>query len=506
VSYGLSCYYKSQAKQLQKESANLPTESSNLLDTTYITRLCNIVLNWQSNVSASHREAYSQAKEKLDECQVTQGRFVSYRPSGAKSGEFIDLDILLTSGNYSKIKKVYDGIFLSVTHFEPSEQAATSLSTFESELHQKLLELRPGNQKSQTEKHEAFQKRLSAFANRSQPKTTVEKPNAIVEIEGKRQADPKEELKRLNKIPSVQKLLSSIQSQLDKKPISTEALVAIGHSQELKEALSDTHYVFNHGQNMRLYTVVLFSKMIKKIFEAYSFDSYTALRHRNPLEDIADEKDIDYFIKELVGGFGLRVSGTNRWIALTDNHFSKQLLSADFLLDNTTRCESAISFFALNEENVAIKDNRDFDRQLLTTIAKEYIEQEDVVKALVDFALNLINPSSKEGNLYTICVPKEEFDESCYFSQPLGKSVEPSRKLACRNHLDGGTEMQIEENLVPPQVRILANKLDPTKNFYLEMHSTASQESLDTLADQMKDGMLAALSGPHVFDAWKKST
>src|SRR5262245_45929400 len=101
-------------------------------------------------------------------------------------------------------------------------------------------------------------------------------------------------------------------------------------------------------------------------------------------------------------------------------------------------------------------------------IINNYIQNQDVANKLYKDLKKIVKKNHFEVNLYSICVPKEKFNESCYFSGPYGHPLKGQEDL--RNKMEA---MQSGEDACGyPQVRILTHKIKPEDGFHVIVHST----------------------------------
>ncbi len=289
-------------------------------------------------------------------------------------------------------------------------------------------------------------------------------------------SDFKQELIRLKSILRIATSLEKVN-----KKFSTRHQVAFGRSIELREKLKDTHYVINHGQNLELMLVNMIARKMKQEFEPHYYESFEPLRHDTALRNI--KEDI-----HTVAWYQNQISRRKT----NDHDLRKELLCGDCVLESTEPGESALDFFA-GSTNVANRDGS-LTFRLLLTIVQDYIPDQRVASKLCSDLANLMNSCPKDGNLYSICVPKEKFDESCYFSHPYGVPLKNQKEL--KGKID---KMQSgEDSIGYPQIRVLTHKIRPEDRYHVIMHLTLSSEQLSIIDDEVSLCIQAVLTAYRV--------
>ncbi|MBA3283904.1 MAG: hypothetical protein H0U27_02435 [Nitrosopumilus sp.] len=333
--------------------------------------------------------------------------------------------------------------------------------------------------------HSRFSRSLNQMKQRTLEKELYSKPIEIMELEKQRLENLDDELNRLNSIPRIEQSLKkvngktklSINHQVAKLSINHQ--VAYGHSLELREQLKDTHYIINHGQNLDLMLVNTVARKLKQEFEPVRHESFEPLRHDTALRHIKeDTHTVDWYQKQISKG------------RYDDHALRKELICGDCVLESTTACESAIDFFA-GRTNVAKIDNPSLTNNLLLTIIYDYIPNREVAGKLCQDLAKLMNQCPPGGNLYSICVPKEKFNESCYFSKGMGTPLKNQDEL--RGKID---EMQSGVDASgDPQIRVLSHKIRVEDGYYVILNSTFEVDQLLKIEDQISLCIQEALTG-----------
>jgi hypothetical protein len=122
---------------------------------------------------------------------------------------------------------------------------------------------------------------------------------------------------------------------------------------------------------------------------------------------------------------------------------------------------------------------------------QDYITDQDIARKLCGDLVNLTSQFPEGGNLYSICIPKEKFNESCYFSKDYGIPMENQELL--RPKID---KMQSgEETGEYPQVRILAHKIRAEDGYLVVCNSSLTDDQLQEIDTKISLCLQAALTG-----------
>jgi hypothetical protein len=151
--------------------------------------------------------------------------------------------------------------------------------------------------------------------------------------------------------------------------------------------------------------------------------------------------------------------------------------------------ESALDFFT-GRTNVAARDTK-LLHNLIITIIQDYIPDQKLAHTLCNDLVTLMQRCPPGGNLYSICIPKEKFEESCYFAKPFGLALHNQKYLR-----DGMDLMQSGvKSLGAPQIRVLAHKVKPEEGFHIVVNSTLSNLQQMKLEEEVDLCIQAALTG-----------
>jgi hypothetical protein len=274
-----------------------------------------------------------------------------------------------------------------------------------------------------------------------------------------------------------------IKSSFDEIPqYHPQVKAALARTWEIQEALSDTHYCLNHGQNLSLVIVEIAMHCLFKKFSTQDTHHLRPLRHPSQLRHA--DKDISWFKRRI-----------SRDPECNDGSFREDLICADIFLKSTAPVESAIDFVA-GQRNVAMMLPR-FRKNLLLDIAENYFSTEKQCKQFTKECLKAAKQLPPGGTFYTIAIPKEKFHKMCYLSESFGTPI--SKKKYTVNHLDrmqagedpcGKNDIPAVTDLLtkrPPQVRVQASKLKSENGVFIFRSSTESDKTLQKIENQVDD-------------------
>lgn len=287
-------------------------------------------------------------------------------------------------------------------------------------------------------------------------------------IEKLRLSDPKEELTRLKSNPSIRTRLENVLSAYEpekKYGLFPSLLHQISYcrSIEVLKAVEDTHIVLNHGQSgSDLLSLNILNRELQNLSESNQLLEFEVkLRHPVSFVDqpICDQThSVDWFKKKLD-------FENVRKYRITDHQYKNDLIACDAYLGSTAQAESAWSFFlAEGSKDHEIKwkiINQIAEKLISDSEKKESFFQKFTkidLEILKSYSINRTSDSYKRsGNLYSILIPKEDFDSVGYLAMPLGIPAEltqPAETLL--------GELQNDESAGrydPIQIRVVANKI-----------------------------------------------
>lgn len=455
-----------------------------------------------------------------------QPTLISYRSPSDKFSHFLNIEDLFNCQDYREIKKKYIHIFNSCTAYDPN--CLDSLIILEENLYERIIKLQKEKKREYRKKNRGRQVWYSIFSlgirylvynykkNRMQKKIqrmgfrhydfgcafehmkkrlvekeVVPKPEFIKELEQQRLESVDDELARLKKIPRIARSFKNVK----KKKLTKEHLVAYGHSLELQNKLKDTHYIINHGQNLNLMLVNIITKQLKKEFEPTFYESFEVLRHDTALSHIKEDiHTIDWYKSQI------------RQRKTYDHKLKKDLISGDCVLESRALAESALDFFS-GRTNIA--NSGKFRHKLLLTIIKKYIPDKIVAEKLCKRFEKVMHNCPKGGNLYSICVPKEKFDQSCYFSRAFGFPADNAEKLKQEIEQMQSGDVQPHAYFfgilsTDPQIRVLTHKIRAEDGYHVIVNSTLGDKKLLEIEEEISLCIQTALTGYRLQNKPKK--
>ena len=292
-------------------------------------------------------------------------------------------------------------------------------------------------------------------------------------IEKERLSDPNEELARLMANPSIRIRLENVLSVYKVYGPKFGLIPTLLHkvsfcrSIEVLKSVSDTHFVFNHGQSSScLLSLSILNYELQSLTSPNQLlDFETKLRH--PInfadESLSSETDSVEWFKTTLG------VKDRRDYRITDNGLKNSLIACDAYFGSTSQAESAWSYVLAN----GYKDH-EIKWEIINHMAEKLISDSEKRKSFlhkfteVDEVISssrnyngTIDSYFRFGNLYSIIIPKKDFDAVGYLSLPLGFPANLTQ--SSQIHLD---ELQNDETAAIPdyyekphlQVRLVAKK------------------------------------------------
>ncbi len=433
----------------------------------------------------------------------------SYRGPTDPHAQWLCMHDLATSTNPTRLREVYQQLTRTVTTYESNHIAA--LRTVGTSLYKRIIVLQINRiRKRKNQKQEwriiillfltfgilifilliqdkklkndfsklakmqnNFLRACSQIEDSIKEKTMHPQLDAIKELIQLRYADPNQELGRLNELPRINRSFK----QVHHLRLRLAHQIAFGHSLELREKLQDTHYIINHGQNLNLMVVNIVTRILKQKFTPDIYQSCELLRHTPALGDIPAQHTLQWFQDQIHDGS-----------CLNDHNFSTELLCGDIVLESSAPSESALSFFS-HATNVA---NRcfDFAGHLLQLILQHYIFDPAIVRRCRRDIVHIISKYPEGGNLYSICVPKDRFHESCYVSKSYGVPVKEHIPPEQLDQMQSGTYLGR-----CPQIRVLMHTIRPEDGYHVILHSTLPNQLLVHIEKEVSLYLEAAFIG-----------
>lgn len=428
---------------------------------------------------------------------------ISYRNEKTKSSEFIKVHSFLKGKSYEEILDVYKGILNNINSYEldqPSKTGGNKVQLlkdindlFFDELSDRIWkEKKVEDYQSIRSIESAFRKHISQ-AEASLQKKQLIKNEKIDKLNKLRKSDPQKELKRLRENPRIKKSLDKLMQIRDKPQNQDENSlqyflndmgkdyekyeIVYAHSLELREALKEEFYVFNHAQGMISMSSNILAAELKKIYEKEQYQS-EVFRHNVYIEGISKERNVDWYKDLLSKGI----------MNDRDLEMKNELISGSVFLESIDSGESALELFATNADME--KDTRN---KVVNKMLEYYFpNQETREKFLTKFnelAAKII--SSNNSNLYSICIPKDKFKETCYFSIPYGKPSKTEITKEMLKKIQGGEESVIDAGK-DVQIRILSNALKPEKGMIVVRNSTLNESDIQKFKEDVHDLIIEA--------------
>jgi len=277
------------------------------------------------------------------------------------------------------------------------------------------------------------------------------------ELQKQRLSDPEEELDRLKSNPSVRTRLNNVLSIYEREAVlgglypSPLHHVSFCRSIELQKAVEDTHIVLNHGQSGS--SLLSLNILNRELQNTESLEFEVKLRH--PANFSEQTHTVDFFKNTLCF----------RDLRISDHHFKNDLIACDGYLGSTAQAESAWSFFLSG-------CNRDHETKwkVVNQIAEKLLADSEKRKSFLQkfsqIDEEIIRNSysrrgshfyERSGNLYSILIPKTDFDSVGYLARPCGVPAE--LRETTEIHLDKLQKDETAGEFDPIQVRLLAQKV-----------------------------------------------
>ena len=150
--------------------------------------------------------------------------------------------------------------------------------------------------------HNSMEKHIQQQEERLRDKKCHPVMKEIEELMKLRKSDPKEEFERLTKLPRIQTALQKKDLKIGEFWKRLESLKGSDetayynlfnvylHSLELQGKLENSHYVFNHGQTMKMMAINMLARQLKGYHEENQYTGTETLRHNVYQEKLTGEK------------------------------------------------------------------------------------------------------------------------------------------------------------------------------------------------------------------------
>lgn len=316
-----------------------------------------------------------------------------------------------------------------------------------------LLEFQASLDAGECSTNPAIQALLTNTAAQREKSSSVD--SRWKQLKKRRKNDPQEEYTRLTHIQKVQNSFSSVGY------LTQRQCIAYGHSLEVREAFKKDHFIFNHGQSTSFMVINIFVKELLKKTKPGTLHGYHVLR--DPLF-LTTERSPSWYEQNCDN----------------DMYHSTDLISVDACLESTAWAESAFYYFS-NNTSASFPN-------ILRPLIEKHLSNKAKQTTLFTQLTQLMESCSASGNLYTICVPKEQFHEVGYLSLSYGrgiatlKNIAPPQKLAVeRAYLE-----RMQEGRSWSQVRLVAHRLTPENGVKIFLNSTFTKQEKDALKTKIR--------------------
>lgn len=274
----------------------------------------------------------------------------------------------------------------------------------------------------------------------------------LTEVQNRRLTHLKEESSRLKSDPLIKNRITSFKDFFGSVP--NEALVPYGRAIEVLNKIKATHYVFTHGASRRqlclnVLSVELFFQKQNNQFLKFQ----TLLRHPSLF---SENNSLEWYKNNITGRD-----------KMTDDHYRKFLISADYILENSSLEDSAVSrllmpkklvYSAYLQAEEKIIDEAFCSKEARVAFVKKFTKIKSKVYDDDD-------ARDSFGDYYAICVQKSDFPLCGYIAKPYGEFVKvKDEKKELEKGQDNFSFFAPATSIIPFQVRLLAQKLIPPTN------------------------------------------
>lgn len=327
---------------------------------------------------------------------------------------------------------------------------------------------------------------------------------AIKLIRKSRHENPSYELDRLKNMGVLNhrctaKLDEALGQVMTKNPSREKTLTAkmlIGQALEIKDIYHDTHDVFIHAQAGKW---TIFSHLIKEFTK--KFNPEADISHFKFLRAPCDTIDPGFLdscwnfffgkpsIPESVEDF----VKSKWWINDDDPKDREMLVSADGYFYNHQTFESSL-FFLINNDNIF--NNGDAIKNFSKKVIKHFcpsLNDEAYLEKLANRITEAAFKKAECGNLFVICIPKDDSFKSQYRAHPYGsvckchhKALNETilRKLQESEVIDHATSCKTGFKI--PQFRLYTPKLRPDGKKAIYLLTPFSKKVRKSIKDPVK--------------------
>lgn len=278
----------------------------------------------------------------------------------------------------------------------------------------------------------------------------------------------------------------------DSNPDTQKIKILMGNAQAIRDMLEERYDVFIHAQSTPWIVVPILIKECMK-----------ALYPEKPLHQFKFLRSLEYSDQSAIGNFTRKIFGKgavmnwlfpehesqnakeflkSTWLGPWDAFASHRelMISADAYLYNNQPYESSL-FFLANNSNISGTKGK------ICSVVSRVIDEfgthlsQGRKKNLVDKMVRQIPMNDKEGNLYTIAIPKKKSSEFQWRSHPFGVVCtchKKSRNTFILQELQKGVLNEsnrcTKHSCEIPQFRLYTPVLQPEKSVKIYLHSPIS--------------------------------
>lgn len=255
-----------------------------------------------------------------------------------------------------------------------------------------------------------------------------------------------------------------------------ELKIMVARAMEIQKIYSETHHVFIHAQST---SWLLFPDLVKEFMKA-----------NHPEQDVHQFKFLR--MPNLTRPYDIQ-RYTNKWSVFDhETQAREDLISADAYFYNNRSYESALDFMSRNRNILggpSISCLREVIRFFHPELSLE--EADSYAKDLIEHQKKV---TSKVGNLFVICIPKEKSEQIQYRAHPFGTPCHCDSKMSSIEILESlqkgslNTSIECEEG-ASPQYRIFTpalKKEDGVKVYLLTNDRISRKKSKEKVRNVVK--------------------